>query len=43
MSSLVISLLLTLRSSVRARPRLHLEILALRHQRAEQQRAIILR
>ena len=32
MSSAVISLLLTLRSSVRSRARLHLEILALRHQ-----------
>ena len=33
MSSVVISLLLTLRSSVRSRAWLHLEILALRHQR----------
>jgi hypothetical protein len=32
MSSVVISLLVTLRSSVRSRARLHLEILALRHQ-----------
>ena len=32
MSSVVISLLLTLRSSVRSRAWLHLEILALRHQ-----------
>ena len=32
MSSVVMSLLLTLRSSVRSRAMLHLEILALRHQ-----------